>query len=59
MAIAHDLSDWLSTLKEYVSRTQKGINIYSIGGKRTSGDNTLFHSIAPLGSHIYAVQGIP
>ena len=31
-ATAHDLSDLLPPLKEYVSRTQKGINIYSIGG---------------------------
>ena len=52
-ATTHGLSDLLPTLMEYVSRTQKGINIYSVGGWRTSGNYALSFTALHFWDHIY------
>lgn len=49
----HDLSYLLPALKKYVSRAQKGINIYSVGGRRTSGNYTLSFTALHLWDHTY------
>ena len=49
----HDLSYLLPALKKYVSRIQKGINIYRVGGRRTSGNYTLSFTALHLWDHTY------